>query len=278
MTALLALLELPNETAIARAAVDALQLEVRTYPKPGLVSHVDNGAHDDMDWELLHRSAAVLEPYFANLASAGAAAAPMVRLRAIGMAAERAMLAATHGVNTHRGAIFGLGLLCAAAGFRTRYARLQSLGSIVVALWRSDILDGPIALQSHGATVSLRHGAGGARAEAAQGFPSLYDHALPALDEGRALALGDEEAARVHACMRLIATVEDTNLLYRGGRTGLAFAQSQAIRFLERGGVGADDWPARAFAIHEAFVARRLSPGGCADLLAMALFAREMGE
>ena len=267
----------PAETAVARAAVGALQTEVRTYPKPGLVSHVDRGAHDDMNCALLHRSAAALEPYFAELALAGAIAAPMGRLRAIGISAEKAMLDATRGINTHRGAIFGMGLLCAAAGFRARYGPALTLGDIVIALWGTDVMAGPVQLRSHGADVARRYGAGGARAEAAQGFPSLYHQALPALEEGRARAPNDDEAARVHACMRLVATVEDTNLLYRGGPAGLAFARGEASRFLDAGGVGATDWRVRAIAIHKAFVARRLSPGGCADLLAMALFVRRMG-
>jgi len=278
MTALRARASHDEAATIGRRATQALQNEVATYPKPGLVSHVDNGAHADMDHALLHGSAATLEPYFAELAAAGAAAATMDRLRAIGIAAERAMLDATQGVNTHRGAIFGMGLLCAAAGFRHLYAPAQPLGQLVVALWSGDILAGPVELRSHGAEVARKHGAGGARMEAATGFPSLYNHALPALVEGQRLAPLDPEAARVHACMHLIGAVEDTNLLYRGGPDGLAFARTLANRFLAEGGVGDPTWRDKAVLVHQAFVARNLSPGGCADLLAMALFAQEMGE
>jgi len=271
----------PREThdaaATGRWASECLKLEVATYPKPGLVSHVDTGAHQDMDAALLETSAETLEAYFADLAEAGAAGAPMGRLRVIGLAAEHAMLAATGGVNTHRGAIFGMGLLCAAAGFRGAYTTPGTLGAIVAARWGIDILDGPVALRSHGAQVARRHGAGGARAQAAAGFPALYEVALPALLQGRILAPGDAEAARVQACLSLIASVEDTNLLYRGGPQGLAFARRLAQRFLDAGGVGAADWRARAARVHQAFVARRLSPGGCADLLAMALFADGVG-
>ena len=274
MIALRSLAETPREVLIAARAVTALHLEVRTYPKPGLVSHVDNGAHDDMDDALLHRSATVLEPYFARLAEAGAAAAPMGALRIIGIEAEQAMLAATGGVNTHRGAIFGMGLLCAAAGFRERYQAPGTLGSIVQLHWSADIIDGPIPLHSHGTTVARKHGAGGARMEAAAGFPSLYGKAIPALIEGVRLAPGNAEAARVHAIMRLIASVGDTNLLYRGGPEGLAFAQREARGFLARGSVGNPNWLQHAARIHDDFIARRLSPGGCADLLAMALFVR----
>ena len=278
MTALRSLLERDGTAVIARFAARALEDEVHTYPKPGLVSHVDTGSHHDMDYALLCRSASTLEPFFGQLVEAGAASASMDRLRVIGIAAEQAMLAATGGVNTHRGAIFGMGLLCAAAGFRQVYSPPQSLGSIVAALWSTDILGGPVELRSHGQEVARKHGAGGARLEAANGFPALYGHALPALKEGTALAPDNPEAARVHTCMRLIAAVEDTNLLYRGGPEGLAFAQIEARRFLDDGGVGTPDWEMRATLIHQGFVARRLSPGGCADILAMALFAQEMGE
>lgn len=271
------LVDFPHDDSIARQAVAALHLEVLTYPKPGLVSHIDNGAHDDMDYVLLRRSANVLESFFSRLALAGANAAPMGQLRVIGIEAEAAMLAATGGVNTHRGAIFGMGLLCAAAGFR-QLSRRSHLGEIVSALWGADIVRGPIPLRSHGSEMARRHGAGGARREAATGFPSVYDKAIPALEEGMALAPRDAEAARVHAIMRLIASVEDTNILYRGGPEGLAFAQREARGFLDSGSVGSQGWQDLAIRIHEAFVARRLSPGGCADLLAMALFVQGVGE
>lgn len=249
-----------------------LKLEVETYPKPGLVSHVDNGAHSDMDAGLLCRSADTLAPFFSDLAAAGADGAGMNRLRAIGVAAERAMLAATCGVNTHRGAIFGLGLLCAAAGYRNAVGIRKSLGRLVSGRWGEDILSGPVSLRSHGAAVSRRYGAGGARAEAAHGFSSVYDIALLALHAARQLAPHDEQAVRIQTCMRLIAHVNDTNLLHRGGLDGLRFAQHSASTFLAAGGVGHPAWRERAVDIHHAFVARNLSPGGSADLLAMALF------
>ena len=253
-------------------AAACLKLEVTTYPKPGLVSHVDNGAHHDMDAALLVRSANALAPFFADLALAGASGARMDRLRVIGIEAERAMLASTGGVNTHRGAIFGLGLLSAAAGFRELYGAHRPLGAIIAARWGEAILSGPVPLRSHGAEAARRHGAGGARLEAAQGLPSVYTIALPALRSGYALAPDDDEAPRVQAFMALIATVADTNLLHRGGALGLDFVQTEAAAFLAAGGIGRIGWREQAVAMHRAFVARNLSPGGCGDLLAMALF------
>ncbi|MFM0646132.1 triphosphoribosyl-dephospho-CoA synthase MdcB [Paraburkholderia bryophila] len=263
--------------AIGHLASACLQLEVMTYPKPGLVSQIDNGAHDDMDAALMCRSAAALKPYFVELGQAGMDGARMPELRAIGLAAERAMMAATEGVNTHRGAIFGMGLLCAAAGFRAAFKPGGTLGAVIAREWGDGIVEGPVTVDSHGARVSRFFNVGGARKEAASGFPSIYACALPAVLQGESLRPRDIEAARVHALMSLIAQVDDTNLLYRGGADALSFARAQASGFLARGGVGAPDWRAAAIAMHHAFVARRLSPGGCADLLAMTLFVRHAG-
>jgi triphosphoribosyl-dephospho-CoA synthase len=263
---------------IADQAVLALLRELVAWPKPGLVSHVDSGSHTDMDAAMLQASAETLRPFFAELAKAAHGGTDMGCLRTIGLRAEAAMLAATGGVNTHRGAIFGLGLLCAAAGtvaeISTDGAAVTPvrLGNIVVRRWAAEISRGPIPLFSHGAAALRRYGAGGARAEAAGGFRSVYEVGWPALREGRALQPDDPDAPLVQACFALIAAVCDTNLLHRGGAEGMRFASQAASSFLSQGGVGAPDWRARAAVVHAAFVARRLSPGGCADLLAMTLF------
>jgi triphosphoribosyl-dephospho-CoA synthase len=129
-----------------------------------------------------------------------------------------------------------------------------------------------LLLHSHGGGARRRFGAGGARIEAARGFPSVYGVGLPALRRGALASPDDAEAARVEACFALIAALEDTNLLHRGGLAGLRFARREACGFLDEGGVATPDWRARARSIHEHFVTRRLSPGGSADLLAMTLF------
>lgn len=262
---------------LGAVAERSLQLEVRTWPKPGLVSHVDAGSHTDMDAGTFHRSAAALRPFFTELAEAGLQDQGMTVLRKIGLRAECAMTAATGGVNTHRGAIFGLGLLCAAAGLRARRGMAgdaqHSLGDTVARRWGPDILAGPRPSDSHGEAVKRRYGAGGARQEAALGFPGVYNVGMPALRRAAQLAPHDAQAARVQACFALIAALEDTNLLHRGGAAGLRFAQRSALAFLAAGGVGHPGWRQAAEKIHRAFVARRLSPGGAADLLAMSLFA-----
>ena len=222
-----------------------------------------------MTAETFRRSAAAIGPYFGRLAAAAADGFGMDRLRAIGRGAERAMLDATGGINTHRGAIFGLGLLCAAAGVGEPRA---SLGTIVARRWGDAILDAAAPTDTHGAKARLRFAAGGARLEAATGFPTLSGVGLPALRRARLSAPDDPEAQRVACCFALIAHLEDTNLLYRGGAAGLAFARTAARDFLHDGGIAQPRWRARAEDVHRAFVVRNLSPGGSADLLAMTLF------
>ena len=268
--------------AIAEAAVGALARELAAWPKPGLVSHVDSGSHRDMTAATLEAGMSALRPHFGALTLAGWRGAKMDELRRIGLAAEVDMMAATGGVNTHRGAIFGLGLLCAAAGATAALAprqeprSTQNLGVYVARTWGEAIMRGPIALFSHGSRALRRYGAGGARLEAASGFPSVYGVGLPALRRGR--RLGGEEDAAVEACFALIAAVDDTNLLHRGGAEGARFAAQAAADFLAEGGVGRADWRSRAVAAHVEFVARNLSPGGCADLLAMTLFVDSLED
>ena len=239
---------------IADQAVLALLHELAAWPKPGLVSCVDSGSHTDMDAAMLQASAEALRPFFADLARAGQDGSDMACLRAIGLRAEAAMLAVTGGVNTHRGAIFGLGLLCAAAGTvaeistdRTAVAPVR-LGDIVVRRWAADIGRGPIPLFSHGAAALRRYGAGGARGEAAGGFRSVYEVGLPALREGRSLQPRDPDAPIVQACFALIAAVDDTNLLHRGGGDGMRYASAAASSFLSQGGIGTPDWRSRRYA------------------------------
>ena len=263
---------------VGAMAQHSLLLEVSTFPKPGLVSDIDNGSHTDMDAAMFRRSAGAIRPFFRELVLAGLGNAEMATLRRIGLRAERAMLAATGGVNTHRGAIFGVGLLCAAAGLRAGgHGSLNTpLGELVVARWGSDILGGPRLQDSHGELASRRYGAGGARQEAARGFPSVYEVGLPALRKALRAPAGDAAAARVQACFAIIAVLEDTNLLHRGGADGLHYAQQLAQCFLDAGGVRETRWQTRAAAVHHAFVERRLSPGGAADVLAMCLFAAHL--
>lgn len=257
---------------IGRLALRCLYDELMLYPKPGLVSPVDQGSHDDMTAETFMRSLFALRHTFVRLAEAGQQGASFAVLKQLGIDAERRMMAATGGVNTHRGAIFTLGLLAAALGHCQASDIALTPDSIRAALliqW-GDALNQHMqasSTQSHGAQAALHYGVSGAREEAALGLPCVFDVGLPALQ--RTLAAGrTEECARFDALLAIMARVSDTNVYHRGGIAGAAFVREQARGFVEAGGTGADDWKEQLLTMHHDVVARRLSPGGAADLMA----------
>ncbi len=264
--------------ALSLEAVRSLHSELVLAPKPGLVCPNDNGSHRDMTATTLFRSLFALRHYFREIAEAAWHGAPFATLQRLGIAAEACMLRATQGVNTHRGAIFNLGLLSAAAAdLMARGAPVEAvgLGETVRRRWGQAILDMSPQAPSHGLMVAVRYGAGGARLEAASGFPTVLQTGLPLLREALRSGAGPGHAL-TQTLFGLIVDVEDTNLLYRGGRDGLRFAQRTARDFLAAGGVHAPGWRARAQAIRDAFVARNLSPGGTADLLAATWFVHRI--
>jgi triphosphoribosyl-dephospho-CoA synthase len=264
---------------IARLAVRSLYDELVLYPKPGLVSLRDNGSHQDMNAQTFMRSLFALRHYFKAICLAGADGADFDYLKQLGIVAEKRMLHATKGINTHRGAIFALGMLCAAAGhcLQTRQAlTADNLRLALTSLWGPALLQHsavftPCAKLSHGQQAAHRYQASGAREEAAMGFPSIFELALPrlqkTLNEGR-----DFSCAQLDALYALIAHISDTNLYHRGGEQGIQFARHSALEFLAKGGTAQTQWVAAALVCHQQFVARRLSPGGAADLLAATCF------
>ena len=270
----------PSPQSIGRAAVLALHDELALSPKPGLVTLVSRGSHTDMDAHTFMRSLFALRGYFATIAERGAEGAPFEVLEHCGREAETRMLVATGGINTHRGAIFMLGLLCASAG---------ALSAIGVAphpcLLRRALLDRwgealarrcqrPSALP--GGLAARRLGLRGASAEAALGFPVLFETAVPALQCARARGLATREA-RLDTLFHVMAVLDDSNLAHRGGLEGLRLAQHAARDFLAAGGAGRPGGLEAAEALGQRFVPRRLSPGGAADTLAAACWMHRIG-
>ena len=265
--------------ALGRAAIAALYDELALEPKPGLVSFADTGSHDDMDASTFLRSLFALRHFFVRVAAQGADSDAFAPLELLGIAAEARMLRATGGVNTHRGAIFTLGLLCAAAGAANEAGLAcdaTTLRGTLRARWGAALASRATrGLDTHGARAAREHGLRSASEEAAQGLPTLFDHVLPALRDARR-AGADDRDARLHALFTAIAEADDTNLVHRGGLQGLRDARALAREFLADGGGLAADAPARAARVHAAFVERRLSPGGAADLLAAACWVERV--
>jgi triphosphoribosyl-dephospho-CoA synthase len=259
---------------LGRLAIASLHAELVCAPKPGLVTPFDAGSHRDMDAATFMRSLLSLRGYFPAIAQAGSARADFGHLQQLGVEAEVAMSGATHGINTHRGAIFSLGLLVAGAASLRAHGdgtAAEAVCNEVMTRWGASIVDAPSPSASHGQNVARRYGAKGARGEAACGFPTLRNIALPTLRHALATTT-DQNAAMVQTLMTLVANTEDTNLLHRGGASGLAYAQRRSREFLAAGGISASGWEEKLVGIGRDFVTRRLSPGGSADLLACTWF------
>ena len=265
----------PLAQYLGRCAVASLHAELFLSPKPGLVTPFDSGSHADMNAATFMQSLFALRSYFVDIAKAGYRCAKFAELNSLGRQAEARMMRATGGINTHRGAIFSLGLLSASAAALLADGQSRAQGEMVcenVALRWGDALDkAKLDANSHGQRVVRRYAVGGARLEAVNGFPLLQKVALPTLRAAKADGLC-HDAALAQTFMRLVSELDDTNLLHRGGSQGLAFAKDSACDFLLSGGCYSAEWRERLMRLGLSFVSRRLSPGGSADLLACTLF------
>ena len=275
---------------ISSQAVRALLFEVCTTPKPGLVDRANNGSHRDMTIFTFLDSTCALLPYFRTAVEIGQKTAALPpeetfrRLRREGIRAERAMSAATDGVNTHKGAIFSLGTVCSAAGrlwmpelpWAAPECVLQECGAMSKTAVDADFASIPATGEpkTAGLRFFLEYGLRGIRGELADGLPGVRDIGLPALRA--ALAQGATlEQAGTAVLLQLISHVPDTNLLSRGGPEGRDWAAAAAAETAARFQIPSQECLER---LDQAFIERNLSPGGCADLLAITYFLHFCSE
>lgn len=254
---------------VDQLCLSALHSEVMAWPKPGLVTPADSGSHQDMNIGTFMKSISALKGTFAGMAMAAAFGQGFHAMMATGREAEARMQRATSGANTHRGAIFNLGLLASASMLRRHSPALTGLscGAVVEREWGTMIRAARSPAATHGNQVYHRYAKGGARSEAAAGFPMVYRFGIPALR--RLLqAKYDRERAIIGTLLTLMEHVDDTNLLWRGGEDGLDFAKQSAREFNSNGGVVQPGWRDQLISMHRSFVEHNLSPGGSADLVA----------
>lgn len=265
---------------IAQMAQKSLLFEVCTTPKPGLVDCRNNGSHQDMDIFTFMSSATALQPYFAQCAQIGITTRQLpptevfAKLRFAGKLAEQAMYRATGGINTHKGAIFSLGILCAAAGRqlpgqRTPEEVLSVCKAMTKNLTANDLRDvTEHSARTAGEQFYAKHGITGVRGQAEQGFPSVLYTALPVLEKGlqAGLPLNDAGCA---ALLHLLSATVDTNLIRRGSLEKQQEISAQLQTLLTQ-----TPYPDRQTLeqLDDAFIAENLSPGGSADLLALTYF------
>ena len=255
---------------LAHLATDALQQELDTTPKPGLIDRYDNGAHSDMDYRLMQQSIASLHPYFVKLAVLGfQKELPTVEnLKKIGLEAENAMLEATKGVNTHKGALFALGLALVATAhhiynlqihhfpLNTSGNQLKNIQETIVRL----AADFPDTLGTHGSKVVSQHRVKGALAMAREGYEQLFTDWLPYYRGLRS------EERELKTLLRIMATLDDTNVYHRKGAEGVAQMKADSIALLN------DFEPKKLEQLNQDYNAQGISPGGSADMLALTIF------
>jgi triphosphoribosyl-dephospho-CoA synthase len=259
---------------LAGFATRALIDEANLTPKPGLVDCRGGGAHADMTLETMHISALSLFSMFKLIAQIAEGKDLSQRLReqvgAAGRDGERRMLVETGGCNTHRGAIWTIGLLIAGAAMRrdTADARLIA-GSASRLAQLHDPRAG--ALPTNGSIAAKIFGVAGARGEAKSGFPHIVEIGLPALHAARANGV-PEDRARLDALMAIMSSLADTCLLHRGGWNALKLARRGARMVLERGGTSTPEGNEALMRLDALLLCLGASPGGSADLLAGTLF------
>lgn len=266
---------------IAHLATQALQAELDTTPKPGLVDKDNNGAHRDMDYALMQRSINTLHPYFVKLALLGCADAlpTHTSIRDIGIEAERAMLSATNGVNTHKGALFSMGLAVVAAANEERKIAANEEQILKERNGGEDVL---VSLQTtiktlaasfpdtngtHGSKAKLLSkgttAIKGALDNAREGYEMLFAEWLPFYIERRK----ERDAHTLHkTLLRIMCDLDDTNVIYR---TDLATAEEvkQEARAL------LDSFSETALKdMDRHYTTRNISPGGAADMLSLTVF------
>jgi triphosphoribosyl-dephospho-CoA synthase len=258
---------------LATLATQALIAEAELTPKPGLVDRRGAGAHDDLSLNLLRRSAIVLKPYFSAMAYFGAgrdaSSALRQELAMIGRDAERAMYKATCGSNAHKGAVWILGLLVAAAAQRAGQSA-KEITAAAGAIARLPDRPQPPAI-THGDLVRIRYGAAGARGEASNNFPHVIGVGLPTLRRQRVSGLS-EQICRLNVLLSIMFQLDDTCVLYRGGLEALNAVKSGAQAVLTAGGYGTVQGQQQMCELDRQLIARHISPGGSADLLAATIF------
>lgn len=263
-----------NIQDFARLAVQSLIEEAELTPKPGLVDKENSGSHTDMSIDLMIRSAKALERTFKEIANASYNRMPSQKLReeiaAIGRQGEKDMFEATGGVNTHKGAIWALGLLVSSSAMNPGETSMDSIALSAGKLACFPDRNQP-KVKTNGAYVKVRYGVNGAKGEAQQGFPHLRNIALPVLYGSRRSGVS-ENLCRLNVLIALMASLDDTCILHRGGLKALASTKELANEILKSGGV----WTVNGWKVlkqlDQLLSWTNASPGGSADLLAATLF------
>ena len=260
-------------------AVKSLLDEVYTTPKPGLVDRRNNGSHKDMNVVLFEKSALSLKTYFEQCFSVGYETCTsdynttFSVLRRLGLEAESKMFSVTDGVNTHKGIIYSIGVLCGAIGRlwkpENSFPEISDICYESAKIVEKSVVDDFAEIDSStaGGKLYLKYGLTGIRGEVASGFQSVLKISLPVYEKLLSEKYNLNDAGTI-TLLHLISAVKDTNIFHRGGIEGAAFATKSACEILKN----SDITHSQIHSLDDEFIKRNISPGGCADLLAVTYF------
>lgn len=265
---------------VGQYLTQAILLEVSTHPKPGLVTRLSNGAHKDMSIFTFMMSSAVLSKAFNDLQDIGQAhrgtlAELFCKLRSYGVGAEAELLRVTKGVNTQRGILFAGGIVSAVSGYAmnmglSRDALLPLIKEMAAGLVAKELKNLDHAAMTAGEKLYYKYGITGIRGEVENGFPSVVNYGLPALEDAfnKGATIND---ALVHALIALMTAVEDSNVIWRTDYQTLLEVQRIAKDILNLGSVFTEKGRMAIAETERYFLQRRISPGGSADLLSVTI-------
>lgn len=265
---------------VSQYLTQAILLEVSTHPKPGLVTRLSNGAHKDMSIFTFMMSSAVLSKAFNDLQDIGQAhrgtlAELFCKLRSYGVGAEAELLRVTKGVNTQRGILFAGGIVSAVSGYAmnmglSRDALLPMIKEMAAGLVARELKNLDHAAMTAGEKLYYKYGITGIRGEVENGFPSVVNYGLPALEDAfnKGATIND---ALVHALISLMNVVEDSNVIWRTDYDTLLEVQRIAKNILSLGSVFTEKGRMAIAETERYFLQRRISPGGSADLLSVTI-------
>lgn len=265
---------------VGQYLTQAILLEVSTHPKPGLVTRLSNGAHKDMSIFTFMMSSAVLSKAFNDLQDIGQAHRGTLvelfcKLRSYGVGAEAELLRVTKGVNTQRGILFAGGIVSAVSGYAmnmglSRDALLPLIKEMAAGLVARELKNLDHAAMTAGEKLYYKYGITGIRGEVENGFPSVVNYGLPALENAfdKGATIND---ALVHALISLMTVVEDSNVIWRTDYDTLLEVQRIAKNILSLGSVFTEKGRMAIAETERYFLQRRISPGGSADLLSVTI-------
>lgn len=264
--------------------LEAMLLEANCAPAPGLVDRFNSGAHNDMDIYTFIKSSVALSPYMHNFVymgymHKGALDTLLAFIRPLGIEAEAAMFKATKGVNTQKGLIFLMGILCAAAGYV--YRKYNIIKSTLVFDAVKIMCQGLVAKElgnllhdrklTSGERLYHQYGIRGIRGELEDGLPIIQDIALPAYK--KAISLGaTDDALLIYTLLSIMTATEDTTIINRHDQDTLIMVQKSAKKLLSNDDILQLDGFDAVKDLDRQFIEQWISPGGSADLLAATHF------